>query len=51
MKAKSHTFNAFPKAKLFNKINGVSNYKRRRFTKTKRVGLIRKSSKSSKVIR
>ena len=50
-KAKTHINNVFPKLHFFNKINVVSNQKRRRFTKMERVGLIRKPSKSSEITR
>ena len=49
MKAKPYSLNAFPKAKLFNKINDVSNEKKSRFRILEQVNIISKSCKSSKV--
>ena len=51
MKAKPHILIVFVKVNRFNKIIDVSNWKRERSRKIKRVSLVTKSSKRSAIAR
>ena len=51
MKAKPHKSIVFPKANFFNKTNVVSNWKRGRFERFRRVSFVLKPSDRNKITR